>query len=321
MPSSLFGPVADDLRRVEDEIAAAAEVKFAPLAVLLSHILQPRGKRVRPGLVLLSARFGHYDLDRLVNLAAAIELLHTATLVHDDLIDGAATRRGAATLHSLVSGHASVLVGDYIFAKSAYLCARTESVRVMGVFGETLMAICDGELQQAFAAGNGHMTESEYLEKIRGKTATLFQTATETGAILSGADEATVTALREFGLRIGLAFQVVDDVLDFVGDERTLGKPVGGDLRQGTLTLPALWVLRNMPQEHAVREVLESTNSDDGAVQVAVRAVVDSPAIAYSLGVARRLCDEARIAIADLPDNASRSALHAIADYVVNRTN
>jgi heptaprenyl diphosphate synthase/octaprenyl-diphosphate synthase len=158
------------------------------------------------------------------------------------------------------------------------------------------------------------------VEKIRCKTAALFQTATETGAILSSATEERVAALATYGLKVGLAFQVIDDVLDFVGDERTLGKPVGGDLRQGTLTLPALWVLRNLPSDRTVREVLESGGDDEGAVRTAVRTVAESPAIAYSLGVARRLCSEARAALTVLPNNASRAALSAVADYVVNRS-
>jgi len=270
--------------------------------------------------VLLAAGFADYPLDRLVRLAAAIEVLHTATLVHDDLIDGATTRRGTATLHSLVSGHATVLVGDYLFAQAAYLCSRTESVRVMGIFGQTLMAICDGELQQLFSAGDDRMTLERYLEKIRCKTAELFQTATQTGAILSGADEDQIAALATYGLKVGLAFQVVDDVLDYIGDEQTLGKPVGGDLRQGTLTLPALWVLQNLPSDRSVRQALESGGEDEGVVRTAVRTVAESPAIAYSLGVARQLSMEARAALAGLPDNASRAALEAIAEYVVSRS-
>jgi heptaprenyl diphosphate synthase len=182
------------------------------------------------------------------------------------------------------------------------------------------MAICDGELQQAFTAGDGHLTEEQYLEKIRCKTAALFQTATETGAILSGTDEDRISALARYGLKVGLAFQVIDDVLDYVGDERTLGKPVGGDLRQGTLTLPALWVLRNLPSDRSVRQVLESGGEDEGAVQTAVRTVAESPAIAYSMDVARRLCSEARAALSILPDSPSRVSLMAIADYVVNRS-
>lgn len=320
MAGTLYGPVAEDLGAVEEVIAETAQVGYPVLASLLGHILQTRGKRLRPALVLLAAGFHDYPLERLKRLAAAIELLHTATLIHDDMVDGAATRRGVPTLHHLVDGRATILVGDYLFARAAVLCSQTDNVRVMNVFGQTLMTICEGELRQMFGASDWHQGIDDYYRRIDSKTASLFRTATETGAILSGAPEPAIAALRQYGLSLGMAFQIVDDVLDFVGDERKLGKPVGGDLRQRIITLPTLWALEHYPEDRTIRDVFESEDDAEEAVRRAVEMIVASPAIDYSMGVARAFCEQARGAVLTLPDTPHRRALLDIADYVVARS-
>jgi geranylgeranyl pyrophosphate synthase len=319
--TALFGPVAGDIDHVERELAEVARVEYPVLAALLEHLLETRGKRVRPALVYLSAGFYDYPLDRLTKLGAAIELLHTATLVHDDLVDEAATRRGIATLQTLVSERATVLVGDYLFARSAALCTETENVRVMRVFGDTLATICDGELRQIFSHGELKTSLDDYYRRIISKTASLLRTATETGAILSNAPEWAVRALRDYGENVGIAFQIVDDVLDFAGDEGRLGKPVGNDLRQRIVTLPTLWLLENRPDERAVRDVFAATEpeEEEDAVSRAVSAVLDSPAIGYSLDVARDHCARARAAIDGLPDTPHRRTLLNLTDYVLER--
>lgn len=318
--TTLFGPVTRDLDAVEDVIADAARVEHPFLAGLLEHILQTRGKRLRPALVLLAAGFYDYSVDRLKHVAAGIELLHTATLVHDDLVDGSSTRRGVATLHSLVDPRSTVLVGDYIFAKAASLCSLAGSVRVMGVFGETLMTICDGELRQILSSGDWRQAREEYFRKIQAKTASLFSAATQAGAILSGAPEPAIGALRDYGLRLGMAFQIVDDILDFVGDEEQLGKPVGSDLRQRIITLPALWLLENRPQDRSIRAVFESNGDSDEAVRRAVAAVINTPAIDFSVATARSLAQQARDSLRGLPDAPHRDTLNSLADYVIERT-
>ena len=319
--TALFGPVADDLDHVERELARVARVEYPVLATLLDHLLEIRGKRIRPALVLLAAGFHHYPLDRLTKLAAAIELLHTATLVHDDLVDEAATRRGVATLQTQISERATVLVGDYLFARSASLCTETGSVRVMRVFGDTLATICDGELRQILSHGELRTSLDDYYRRIISKTASLLRTATETGAILSGAPEWAVSALRSYGENLGIAFQIVDDVLDFTADERRLGKPVGNDLRQRIITLPTLWLLDNRPEESAVRDVFAATEHDEeeDAIRRAVAAVLNSPAIGYSLNLARDHCARARAALDGLPDTPHRRTLLSLTEYVLER--
>ena len=316
---AVFDPVQSDLALVETEIQRAGQVEYQVLASLLQHVLTSRGKRVRPALVLLSASFHDYVLDYLVPLAAAIELLHTATLVHDDLIDNSPTRRGKPTLHQLASRSVTVLVGDYLFANAAALCTETKNTRVMQVFGRALMTICDGELKQIFTAGHWRQTREEYYQKIDRKTASLLRTATETGAILSGAPEEQITALRNYGYHLGLAFQVVDDVLDFIGDEATMGKPVGSDLRQGTVTLPVIRLLEEDPDNEAIRRVLDDGDTSDEAISAAVAAVRGSSGIDYARKEARRFTQNAVGYLAPLPATPGRAALETMADYVVER--
>jgi geranylgeranyl pyrophosphate synthase len=315
----VFESVQADLGLVEEAIRRVGDVEYPFLGSLLEHVLATRGKRVRPALVLLSASFNEYRLEHLVPLAAAIELLHTATLVHDDLIDNSDTRRGKATLHNLTSKAATVLVGDYLFANAAALCTETESVAVMRVFGQALMTIVDGELKQLFSSGFWRQTREEYYRKIEGKTASLLRTATETGAILSRASEEQIATLSEYGYNLGMAFQIVDDVLDFTSTASQLGKPVGSDLRQGTMTLPAIRLLETTPDHPAIRRVCEDGDYSDEAVQSAVDAVKASDGIPFALEQARAFARKASSFLDDLPDTAGRRSLENLTYYVVER--
>lgn len=317
--TAIFDPVQRDLERVDETIRRVSQVDYPLLETFLTHILNTHGKRVRPAIVLLSARFHDYCLEFLIPLAAAIELLHTATLVHDDLIDNSTTRRGSPTLNSLTSRSVTVLVGDYLFANAAALCTETQNVRVMKVFGQTLMTICDGELRQIFTAGQWRQSRDEYYQKIERKTASLLRTAAETGAILSGAPEEHIRALRQYGYYLGMAFQVIDDVLDFVGDEATLGKPVGSDLRQGMITLPTIRLLEEDPAHPAIRRVFDDGDVSDRAVHEAVDAVLRSPGIEFALQEAREFARLAVEHLACLPACPDRFALESLAEYVVNR--
>jgi geranylgeranyl pyrophosphate synthase len=318
-PNAVFDPVQNDLDVVEDTIRRVGVVEYPFLASLLDHVLAARGKRIRPALVLLCASFNDYKIEYLVPLAAAIELLHTATLVHDDLIDDSETRRGQATLHHLTSRAATVLVGDYLFANAAAKCTETESPRVMRVFGQALMTIVDGELKQLFTSGLWRQTREEYYRKIERKTASLLRTATETGAILSGASESRIDAFREYGYNLGMAFQIVDDVLDFIGTEAELGKPVGSDLRQGTITLPAIRLLETDPDNDSIRHVCDDGDFSDEAIQRAVDAVKASDAIHVSLDVARGYARTASSYLDTLPDCPAKSALENLTYYVIER--
>lgn len=321
--ATIFNAVSDDLHVVEGRLQKVAEVEYALLSALLRHVLTPGGKRLRPALVLLSAKFHDYDLERLIPTALAVELLHTATLVHDDLIDNASTRRGSATLNTVINGKATILVGDYLFAQAASFATESKSIRIMEVFSRTLMKICDGELRNIFGGGDIEQTRREYYRKIESKTAALFVAAVESGAILSNAPEAEVEALTAYGYNVGVAFQIMDDILDFTGDERKMGKPIGSDLRQGTVTLPAIYLLESRPGDGELRKLFLS--DDDGPerennIKRLVEMITNSSAIASARREAQSLVDQAKEALCILPDNEYRRALIDLADYVIERS-
>lgn len=310
--------IAGDMPRVEACLASVSEVDFPVLQTMLGHVLGHPGKLLRPAITLLAGQFYTYDLDLLVPMATAMELLHIATLVHDDMVDGAATRRGQATLNRLWTGGTAVLVGDYLFAKSADLVATTDNVRAMGLFARTLMVICNGELRQAFTRYNWRQTRDDYYGKIERKTAALFATAAESGAILSGAPEPAIAALRQFGYNFGMAFQIVDDILDYVGDPKEVGKPVGGDLLAGTVTLPALRYLETHPDDGRIARFLERHAPVD-ELDAILTLIRESGAIQDSYAVADEFRRAATTALESLPESTARPALERLAAYILER--
>ena len=260
----LYETVADDLAVVEDTLSLVARSDFVPLEAMLNQVLSRGGKRLRPAISLLAGGFGNYDADTQIPLAASIELLHTATLVHDDVIDASDTRRGEATANASFGNAASVMLGDYMFAHAAELVARTGHIGVIRLFAETLMVMAKGELAQdvsAYDSASGTMRD--YYVRIHGKTASLFSTAGAGGAMMSGCRSETIEALREYGRSVGMAFQIVDDILDFCGTEEQLGKPVGGDLSAGTLTLPAIVLMDRQPDGNPVSRFLDASEGDE----------------------------------------------------------
>ena len=323
----LLEPLAADLERVERKMRAPVHPDYPQLTAVLNHLLDSGGKRMRPALALLAGRFYQADQDKLVSLAASVEMLHTATLVHDDLIDGALMRRGNMTLNAQWNTGATVLTGDYLFARAASLAAETDNVRVVSIFAATLMTICSGELRQIFDRREVPHLDSEqawevaldrYDQRIHAKTASLFAAATEAAAVLSGAPEAQVVALRDYGHLLGTGFQIIDDVLDFRGDENKLGKPVGSDLREGIVTLPVLYYLRANPDDEAVVAVVRD-GSNDGLVGEVVDAIRESGAVAQAMERARNLISRSQAALAPLPEGETRSILQALAEYTVSR--
>jgi geranylgeranyl pyrophosphate synthase len=323
----LLEPFEADLEQVERKMRQPVHPQYPQLTAVLQHLLDSGGKRLRPALALLAGKVYQADGDKLVSLAAAVEMLHTATLVHDDLIDGALLRRGNTTLNSRWSAGATVLSGDYLFARAAALAAETANVRVITIFADTLMTICSGELHQIFGRRNVPLIESEgawesalssYDERIHAKTASLFSAATESAAVLGSAPEAHVTALRDYGHYLGAGFQIIDDVLDFVGDEQVLGKPVGSDLREGIVTLPVLYYLRAHPDDERISSAVLD-GADDALVRQVVSAVVESGAAASAVTRARGLVRQSQEALTALPDGEPRTVLHALSDYVISR--
>jgi geranylgeranyl pyrophosphate synthase len=311
-----------DLDLVEQRLRQAAEVEFPLVGDFLEAIIASGGKRFRPILLLLSARAFDYDVPVLVPAAAGIELLHTASLVHDDTIDHALFRRGQPTLNSAFSSEVVILLGDYLFAQSAMLATETMNPRVVRVFASTLGEITDGVLREIF---NGHRTDQtrqEYERRIYGKTASLFAGAAEMGAIIGNAPEEAIAELRGFGSDMGMAFQIVDDVLDFRSTSDQTGKPVGTDLRQGTVTLPTMYFLEQSdgsPTATLVRRIVDGEAVPDDEVREVTDIISRSSAIDLSLDVAVSYIDRARDRLHVIEDSSVRGQLSILANLAADR--
>ncbi len=312
-----------DLQRVEERLLAETALEFPYVSDILQSLIRAGGKRLRPLLLLLAAKPFRYDLDRLVPAAAGIELLHTASLIHDDSIDGASLRRGQPTLNALFEPSVVIMVGDYMFARSAMLAASTMNPRVLAVFARCLGSICDGQLRELFASRRIDISLDDYQRRIYGKTASLFAASAEIGAILAEATDDQIELLREFGGAMGMAFQIVDDVLDFQANEAELGKPAGQDLRHGTVTLPTMLFLQNgkatVDQRALVMEVIQREGTDESLVATAVQLIRESGALEEALDYARRFVEEAKALLTELPPSDDRDMLAALADHALAR--
>lgn len=314
-------PIHSDLKQVEKLLRAHPPGQHEVIGVALEHLTDGGGKRVRPALMLLSAYLCDADMDRAIFAAAAVELLHTATLVHDDLIDSSLIRRGVKTLNADWAPAATILTGDYIFARAAYLVSQADNVLLTQRFAETLMIICNGEIRQLFDGKHSQANRQafrRYEQRIYAKTASLLALSAEGGAILAEAPDDTVQALRTYGEQLGMAFQIVDDVLDFVADEDDLGKPTGSDLSQGLVTLPTLLFLEENPEHPSVRQALMGDQPQD-VIREAVQAIVDSQAIKRAIDIAREHAESAQATLDNFPPVPYRAALLDLADFTVNR--
>ncbi|OIO90186.1 MAG: hypothetical protein AUK03_13440 [Anaerolineae bacterium CG2_30_64_16] len=312
--------VRDDLARVEQKMQAMGEGAYRPLAEAFLHLIGSGGKRLRPALALAAyALFANQASEKVVSLAAAVETLHNATLVHDDLIDGSLLRRGSVTLNATWGKGATVLAGDYLFARAAGFAAETENIRVVQLFADTLRTICEGELRQLFSTHQWRQEKEAYYPRIFAKTASLFASATRSGAILGHASVEQEQALNNYGYHLGMAFQIVDDILDYAGDEAVLGKPVGGDLRQGIVTLPFFYFLQSHPAPEGVLARLEAGDRAGNGMADVVAQVRASAAISQAMDEARDFAARAKANLASFPANAHRTALHDLADFVVAR--
>ncbi len=314
----IYHSIREDLSRVRETLRSIIKVDFPWLSRQLDYVVRAGGKGIRPALTLLSGKFYRYDQTHLLPMAASVELMHTATLVHDDAIDRSEMRRGKPTIYKLWGEEPAILLGDYLFAKAGEFVSDTGNPRVIKLFSQTLATISSGELNQFFGAFNLEQTREQYFQKIYRKTASLFSLATESGAILSGAPDAAVEALREYGHNLGIAFQIVDDILDFIGTEEELGKPVGSDLSQGTLTLPAMLLLERHPEDNPVRQVFEKRDAEKN-VRRAVELIRNSSIVDDCYAVASDYCRQARENLKHLPDSSSRQPLYDLTSYVVER--
>ncbi|NWG13298.1 MAG: polyprenyl synthetase family protein [Acidobacteria bacterium] len=317
----IYELVRDGLRCVEEELACHARSEIHLVDAIGRYIQDSGGKRVRPALLLLSSRLCGYEGHLAYKLGAVVELIHAATLVHDDIIDDAKVRRGRASVNARWGNEITVLMGDWLYMTSFHLALSQRHFRIMDILTDVTRKMIEGELIQLSLNGSLDITEEQHLDISRRKTAFLFAACSEIGAILGSAGGEREELLRHYGLNIGIAFQMVDDVLDFTSDETTLGKPVGSDLREGKLTLPLIYLLRdgNPQYREMVRRVLGENGSGREHREAIIRLVRHSGSVDRVLAKAYDYAMKARSYLVDFPECEARSALMAIPEFIVRR--
>jgi geranylgeranyl pyrophosphate synthase len=307
--------VQEDLGKVTEKIQAVSFLDNPMLDAAINMIIEAGGKRMRPAITMMVGRACGANYDHAISVAASVELLHTATLVHDDLIDKAEERRGAPTLHMQLPLGVTVLTGDFLFAQSAALAAEAGNVRVVQVFSETLVNICKGEILQAQTRWQVPDIQT-YIQRIYGKTAALFEAAAISGAILGHQDESVIQAFKTFGHELGLAFQIVDDALDFVSDATKLGKPAGHDVRQGHFNLPIMLYLEDSNID--ADTLIEQARHEQGVEDLV--AIVREQGFAHeTLRIARKHVARAEAALDTIGWSPALEPLLDLAQYAVAR--
>ncbi len=311
------GALLADLDQVDQIIVERVQSRSAVIRVAGRHILTSGGKRIRATLALLVAQLGRYELDQVIHSAAAVELIHAASLVHDDLVDEAERRRGTVTVHTRWDGNVALMVGDYLFALAAAEMALAPDPRIIAYFSRGVMTICEGELSPVVDVTPPATAIEQYMYKIGCKTAALFEAACKAGMVCGGGSQEYIDALGRFGYDLGLAFQIIDDVLDYTGDPQTLGKPAGNDLRAGTITLPLIYAV-DAGGGPALAEVLDMRPIDEERLRWAVGEVRRLGA-ARAIEDAHRCADRALAHLDIFPDSSAKHALGEVARFVVTR--
>ncbi|MGC8201569.1 polyprenyl synthetase family protein [Aliiroseovarius sp. PTFE2010] len=313
--------LADDLAAVDAMIRDRMASRHAPrIPQVTAHLIEAGGKRLRPMLVLATARLCGYDGDDHVKLATTVEFIHTATLLHDDVVDESGQRRGRPTANLLWDNKSSVLVGDYLFARAFQLMVAPGDMRVLEILSNASATIAEGEVLQLTTAQDLSTTEDTYLTVVRGKTAALFSAATESGAVLAKADEDMAKALFEYGDALGICFQIVDDLLDYWGSAAT-GKNVGDDFRERKMSLPLIKAVAHADTDEMIfwKRTIEKGDQRDGDLDAALALMAKHGALDATRAEALVWADTAKQALSTLPDHPIRAMLHDIADYVVAR--
>lgn len=316
--SELYVSLEEDLAYVEVQLRARLASDDATLQAASTHLLTAGGKRLRPVFVLLAGMCGDYQLERLSKVAVGLELIHMATLVHDDVIDHADTRRGQATVKATYGNQMAMVAGDFIFARALEVLAEIAQVDIHRILSRAIWRMVAGEIEQIRDMYHLEQSMLQYLRRIRRKTALLIEMSCTLGAMAADAPRDTVLALRRYGYFTGMAFQITDDILDFTSSPEKLGKPVGGDLRQGNFTAPVLFALREAKARQALVQLISPTHSSD-QVMAAVDWVKSSEGIAKAQHLADVYLAKAQSALRRLPESLSRDAFATLADFVGQR--
>jgi octaprenyl-diphosphate synthase len=328
--SSLFALVGDDMQACNREIVARMTSEVGLIPQLAAHIVAAGGKRLRPLLTLASARLCGYPPAegpdaggmRHVALAACVEFIHTATLLHDDVVDDSKLRRGLASANAVFGNKASVLVGDFLFARAFQLMVQDGSLKVLAILSRAAATIAEGEVLQLATQNDLSTSEDRYLDVVKGKTAALFTAACQVGAVVADRPEAEEMALAEYGGNLGIAFQLVDDALDYAADQATLGKTVGDDFREGKITVPVLAAFQagDAVDRAFWHRTIEESEQQDDDLDHALRLMAGCGAIEVTLARAAAFAASAKAALAPFPDTPLRRALTEVADYTLRRS-
>ena len=321
MSQQLRAIVEDDFQAVNQYVIDQLYSEVELVESIGHYIVEAGGKRMRPLLVLLAAKSCGIEDNKHIPMAAVIEFIHTATLLHDDVVDMSTLRRGRPTVNAEWNNPSSVLVGDFIYSRAFQVLVRIGSLRIMEIIADTTNKIAEGEVLQLLAKSNPESSEADYMRVIENKTAILFKAAAECGAILAGADVEVSNRLGRFGMHIGTAFQLIDDVLDYRGDTEALGKNVGDDLAEGKPTLPLLYAMANCGPDDVtlVKQSLAAETVSPEQLQNVIKIVVDSGALDYTQSLAEAQAAAARACLAELPASGYRDSLMAMVDFAINR--
>jgi octaprenyl-diphosphate synthase len=320
--AQIFEPIRADLERVDEEFGRHVQSQIDLIPKIGSYIQTSGGKRIRPAVLLMASRLSGYRGDRAVLYAAVVEFIHTATLVHDDIIDDSDLRRGRLAVHSRWGNDITVLLGDYLYIKSMALALTHDTLDIVRVLCDVTLKMIEGELYQLTKNGHADISEDEHFDIIRRKTAYLFGGCGQIGGMLGRLGDEREEALREYGFNLGITFQLVDDLLDFTGDTRAVGKPIGSDLREGKVTLPLIHMLRQAPEGGAaeiVGEVIASRNVTPEQWNELLRQLKEHASIDYAYRRAVEFADRAKKPLYAFPPSAERDALLALPDYVLSR--
>jgi heptaprenyl diphosphate synthase len=313
----LFDGIRDELQAVEEELRSFVQCSDPLITETSVHLLNAGGKRLRPALSIFGGKFYNFHLEKVLPLAVALELIHMATLVHDDVVDSSLTRRGIPTVKAKWGNSISTHVGTYLFARSLVLISRYEDQPLISrVLSNTSVKMCEGEIQQIAGAFDLGQSFKDYFYRIKRKTALLIAASVQLGAVACGAPAGIHQPLRRYGHFIGMAFQLTDDILDMVADQQQLGKPVGSDLREGIITMPVIYALAESNRRDRLRELVGKTVKDEGEIKEAIDIVRECGAIEYSFKVVRRYVLKAKEQLAGLPGVPARAVLLQAADFI-----
>lgn len=316
----LFEDIATELQMVEKELSVVVKTPNPLLTETSTHLLNAGGKRLRPALCLFGAKFYNFDLQKILPLATALELIHMATLVHDDVVDASLTRRGKPTVKAIWGNTISTHIGSYLFAKSLVLIAHYEHTPLVSVIlADTSVNMCEGEIKQLTASFDVKQNLKDYLYRINRKTAMLIAASAQLGAVACGAPKSIYYPLYRYGHCVGMAFQITDDILDIIADQQELGKPIGSDLRQGIITLPVIYALNSAGQKERLRELVVKPKKEEDELLEAINIITGCGAIERSFKLVEKYIDRAKQALNDLPDIPAKLALSRAADFVGTR--